>query len=60
MNFWWIDLIIELVLGVIVSNLMLLKYSAKYTVSKEVIDAVKKRNAKEEQQKNSKKKPTDE
>jgi len=60
MNGWWIAFIITLVLGVIVSNLMLLKYSAKFTVPKDVIEAVKKRNAKEAQQKDHKKKPTDE
>ncbi|MEH6454117.1 MAG: DUF2897 family protein [Psychromonas sp.] len=48
---------IALVLGVIVSNLMLLKQTAKYKVPKEVIEAVKKRREKEAEE--EKKKPTD-
>lgn len=57
MSGWWVAAIIALVLGVIVSNLMLLKHTAKFKVSQDVIDAVKKRREKEKQQ--GKKKPTD-
>jgi hypothetical protein len=60
MNGWWVAFIIALVLGVIVSNLMLLKYSAKFKVPKEVIDAVNKRKSKEAQLKDKKNTPTDE
>jgi len=64
MNGWAVALIIALVLGVIVSNLMLLKNTANMKVPEEILRAIKDRKAKalEEEKKtkkNNKKKPKD-
>jgi len=65
MNGWLIFLIIALVLGVILSNLMLLKQSAKLEIPADVIKAIKERKQAEqlqkqqEQEKQDTKKPTE-
>ena len=59
MSGWMIFLIIALVLGVIVSNLLLLKQSAKMQIPDSVIKASKARRAAEALEKQNKKKPTD-
>ncbi|WP_372880448.1 DUF2897 family protein [Psychromonas sp.] len=60
MNGWAVTLLIALVLGVIVSNLMLLKHTAKMKVPKEILDAIQKKKEKAIQEEKQKKKPNDE
>jgi len=66
MNGWLIFLIIALVLGIILSNLLLLKQSAKLEIPADVIKAMKKRKQAEQlqkqqdQDKQDEKKPTEE
>lgn len=50
MDSWAVAGIIILVFAVIISNLMLLKHSAKMKVPKSVIDAVKAREKRKQQQ----------
>ena len=63
MNGWLIFLIIAIVLGVILSNLLLLKQSAKHKIPDHIIKAVAARRLAEEQEAEKlnvqKKKPTD-
>jgi len=61
MNGWLIFLIIALVLGIILSNLMLLKHSAKMEIPASVLKAIKERKQAEQlkQQEEDKKKPTE-
>ena len=47
----WVILIIALVLGVILSNLLLLKKTAKMEVPKHIIKAIKEREAAEAEDK---------
>jgi len=55
MNGWAVALLIILVLGVLVSNLMLLKHTAKMKVPKEILDAIQKKKDKALQKKTEKK-----
>ncbi|HEY5714891.1 MAG TPA: DUF2897 family protein [Psychromonas sp.] len=55
MNGWAVALLIILVLGVLVSNLMLLKHTAKMKVPKEILDAIQKKKDKALQKKKEKK-----
>lgn len=57
MNGWLIFLIISLVLGVILSNLLLLKQSAKHKIPDHIIKAVAARKEAEELE--AQKKPKD-
>ncbi|PKG37617.1 DUF2897 family protein [Psychromonas sp. Urea-02u-13] len=63
MNGWLIFLIIAIVLGVILSNLLLLKQSAKHKIPDHIIKAVAARRLAEEQEaeklETQNKKPTD-
>ena len=64
MSGWLIFLIIALVLGVILSNIMLLKHTAKMEIPASVIKAVKERREaeqlqKQEQEEQNKKKPNE-
>ncbi|MGB5443905.1 MAG: DUF2897 family protein [Psychromonas sp.] len=59
MNGWALTLLITLVLGVVVSNLMLLKHSAKMKVPKSVLDAIQKKKQQASQEEQQKKKPKD-
>ncbi len=60
MNGWAVTLLIALVLGVIVSNLMLLKHTAKMKVPQEILDVIQKKKEKAIQEEKQKKKPNDE
>lgn len=60
MNGWALFLLIALVLGIIVSNIMLLKHTANTKLPADVIRAIAERKMKEKLQKENKaKKPTD-
>ena len=59
MNGWALALLIALVLGVVVSNLMLLKQTAKMKVPKEILDAIQKKKQQASQEEQQKKKPKD-
>ncbi len=58
MNGWLIFLIIALVLGIIVSNLLLLKHSAKNKIPEHILSAIAEKKLKAELEAESKK-PTD-
>lgn len=60
MNSWAIALLIILVLGVIVSNLMLLKNTAKMKIPKEILKAIKKKKDNKIKAQKQEKKSTDE
>ena len=55
MSGWALFLLIALVLGIVFSNIMLLKHTAKMKLPKDVIQAIEKKKKKEE----AEKKPTD-
>mgnify|MGYP001214747419 CR=1 FL=1 len=54
MSSWALFLLITFVLGIVVSNIMLLKHSAKMKLPKEVMQAIEERKKKE-----AEKKPTE-
>lgn len=58
MNGWWVFLIIALVLGIIISNLLLLKHSAKMKVPDHILKSIAQKKREEKQQAENKK-PTD-
>jgi len=58
MSSWALFLLITFVLGIVVSNIMLLKHSAKMKLPDDVVQAIAKKKKQEEQKKNEKK-PTD-
>jgi hypothetical protein len=62
MNGWLLFLVITLVLGIIVSNLLLLKHSAKMKLPDRVLKAIEEKKEAERiaQQESNNKKPTDE
>jgi len=63
MNGWMVFLIIALVMGVIVSNLLLLKQSAKMKIPESVLKSIATKKQAEQLAKNTavnKKKPTEE
>ena len=59
MNGWLIFLVISLVLGIIVSNLMLLKQSAKMKIPDHILKSIKEKKLAEQLENEDKKKPTD-
>lgn len=64
MSSWALFLLITFVLGIVISNILLLKHSAKMKLPKNVMRAIEEKNRKAslekmEQKKQTKKKPTD-
>lgn len=57
MSIGWVTFIIVLVLGIILSNILLLKQSAKMKVPDHVLKAIKEKQDKEQVEIDSKKKP---
>ncbi|MEL0628961.1 DUF2897 family protein [Psychromonas aquatilis] len=57
MSTGWIIVIITLVLGIILSNLLLLRKSAKIKIPEEVLKAIQEKKEKEALEQENKKKP---